>query len=41
VGFCGIWVIFVVFGWQLRGDSLVICGELRGGFVVRKIYQFI
>jgi hypothetical protein len=36
VGFCGIRVIFVVFGWCVRGELLVICGELCGGFVVAK-----
>jgi hypothetical protein len=36
VGFCDFWVFFVVFGWPQRGLLMVICGNLRGDFVVGK-----
>ena len=39
MGFCDFRVFFVVFGWLERGELLVICGELCGGFVVRKTRQ--
>jgi hypothetical protein len=39
VVFCEIRVFFVVFGWLERGELLVICGELCGGFVARKTRQ--